>query len=153
MEKYDFLRKIITNNNASVKILVLAPTYNDIEKKTLQKLVKELKTKLIKDEIKISGTLKSGENMPEAVLKMSKSIGADMIAITINIDPAFKQFFIGSFEQHIVNHATIPVLSIRPKLAKPDSQVVIQQIHESFPSSNTRMYVLTVLKYFLLRII
>ena len=134
VEKYDFLRKIIVNNSASVKILVLAPTYNDDEKKTLQKLAKELKAKLIEDGIKISGNLKSGGNMPEAVLKMSKSIGADMIVITMNIDPAFKQFFIGPFEQHIVNHAAVPVLSIRPKLARPDSQVVIQQIHESFPA-------------------
>ena len=132
-EKYDFLRKIIRHNYTSIKILILAPTYNDLEKKTLRKLAKELKTKLIEDEIKISGKLKSGENMPEAVLKMSKSISADMIVITVKNDPAFKQFFIGPFEQHIVNHARVPVLSIRPQLASPDSQVVIQQIHESFP--------------------
>ena len=57
-----------------------------------------------------------------------------VIVITSNISSDFKQFFIGSFEQHIINHATIPVLSIKPKLANPDSQIVIQQIHESFPS-------------------
>ena len=87
-----------------------------------------------KDKIKISGALKVGTKMPQAVLKMSKSIDADMIIITSNISSDFKQFFIGPFEQHIVNHATMPVLIIRPKLAKPDSQVVIQQIHESLPS-------------------
>lgn len=134
VEKYDFLRKIIKNDNASVNILILAPTYNDDEKKTLQKLAKELKAKLIEDKIKITGNLKSGGNMPEAVLKMSKSIGADMIVITMNIDPAFKQFFIGPFEQHIVNHADVPVLCISPKLTRPDLQGVIQQIHESFPA-------------------
>ncbi|HJS55349.1 MAG TPA: universal stress protein [Chitinophagaceae bacterium] len=133
VEKYDFLRKLIRHNYPSIKILILAPTYNDLEKETLQELVKKLKTKLKDDGIKISGSLISGTNMTEAVLKTSKSIGADMIVITVTTDPAFKQFFIGPFEQHVVNHSTVPVLSIRPKLASPDSQVVIQQIHESFP--------------------
>ena len=127
------MRKIIRRNNTSIKILILAPSYNDFEKKTLRKLVKELKRKLIGDKIEISGKLKSGKNMPEAVLKMSKSIDADMIVITVKTDPAFKQFFIGPFEQHIVNHARVPVLSIRPQLTSSDSQVVVQQIHESFP--------------------
>ena len=134
VEKYDFLRKFIGRNNISLKILILAPTYDDLEKKTLRKLVKELKTKLIEDKIKISGVLKSGRNMPKAVLKMSKSIDADMIVITVETDPAFKQFFIGPFEQHIVNHARVPVLSIRPQSASLDSHVVIQQLHESFPA-------------------
>jgi nucleotide-binding universal stress UspA family protein len=137
VEKYDFLRKFMGHNCPSIKILILAPTYNDIEKKMLQKLVKELKTKLIEDEIKLSGKLKSGKNMAKAVLMTSKSIGADMIVITESTDPAFKQFFIGPFEQHVVNQATVPVLSIRPKLTSPDSQVVIQQIHESFPARRT----------------
>jgi nucleotide-binding universal stress UspA family protein len=133
VEKYDFLRKIMRHNSMSIKVLILAPTYNDREKKILRKLVRELKTKLIEDEIKISGSLKSGGNMPKAVLKMSKSIGADMIVITVKNEAAFKQFFIGPFEQRILNHARVPVLSIRPKLATSDSQAMIQQIHESLP--------------------
>ncbi|HEX6846462.1 MAG TPA: universal stress protein [Chitinophagaceae bacterium] len=134
VEKYDFLRKLIGHNHASIKILILATTYNDLEKNKLQKLVQELKTKLAEDEIKISGDMKTGGNMPEAVLNMSKSIRADIVVITINADSNLKQFFIGPFEQHIVNHAVVPVLSIRPKLANPDLPVAIQYVHESFPN-------------------
>jgi nucleotide-binding universal stress UspA family protein len=97
-------------------------------------LVKELKTKVIEDGIKISGSLKSGGNMPKAVLRMSKSVGADMIVITLKNEATLNQVFIGPFEQYIVNHATVPVLSIRPKLTSSDSPVIKQQIHESFPS-------------------
>jgi nucleotide-binding universal stress UspA family protein len=132
-EKYDFLRKIIGHTDAAIKILVLATTYNDPEKKLLHKFVRELKVKLTQDEVEISGNVKAGKYVPGAVLKMSRSIDADMIAITVNNDPGFKQFFLGPFEQQIINHATVPVLSVRPKLVSPDSQVVIQQIHESFP--------------------
>jgi hypothetical protein len=78
--------------------------------------------------------MKSGGNLPEAVLNMSKSIDADIIVITISADSDFKQFFIGPFEQHIVNHAVVPVLSIKPKLRSPDLQIAIQHINESFPS-------------------
>lgn len=133
IEKYDFLSKIIGHKYAAIKILVLAAAYNEQEKKLLHQFVKELKVKLIQDDIKISGNIKAGKYLPGAVLRMAKSAEADMIVITVNNDPAFKQFFIGSFEQHIINHATVPVLSIRPKLANTDSQVVIQQMHESFP--------------------
>jgi len=134
IEKYDFLRKSIKPAEAAIDILVLASTYDEKEKKVLQNLVKELKKKSIKDNIKISGTLKIGFKMPQAVLKMSKSIDADMIAITSLSNLDHKQIYIGPFEQHIVNHATMPVLSVKPKLAIPDSQVVVQQIHESFPN-------------------
>jgi nucleotide-binding universal stress UspA family protein len=134
IEKYDFLRKIITNTYASINLLVLAHTYNDEEKMLLQNLVKELKTKTVKDKIKVSGTLKVGEKMPQAVLKMSKYVDPDVIVLTSSLDCDLKQFFIGSFEQHIVNHATVPVLSIKPKLASPNLSIVIQQVHESFPT-------------------
>ena len=103
----------------------------------LHKLAKELKAKLIEDEIKFSGKLKSGGNIAEAVLTTSESIGADMIVITQSTDPTIKQFFIGPFEQHVANQATVPVLSIRPELDSPGSQVVIQQIHESFSTRRT----------------
>ena len=134
IEKYDFLLKLVAQAKASIDILILASTYDKTEKELLQNLVKELKRKVTKDKIKISGALKVGTKMPQAVLNMSKSIDADMIVITRNFDSGFKQFFIDPFEQRIVNHATVPVLSVRPKLTSPDLQVAIQQIHESFPN-------------------
>jgi len=134
IEKYDFLKKLIGDTSASIDILILASCFDEIEKKLLKSLVKELTTKAEKDKIKISGSLKVGSKMSHSVLKMSKSIEADMIVVTSNISSDFKQFFIGPFEQHIVNHATIPVLSVKAKLTNPDSQLVIQQVHESFPS-------------------
>jgi len=134
IEKYEFLRKLIPPTEASIEILVLASTYDEKEKKELQDLVKELKKRITNDNTQISGILKVGAKMSQTVLKISKSVDADMIVIASVINPDHKQFFIGPFEQHIVNHATMPVLTIKPKVAIPDSQVVIQQIHESFPS-------------------
>ena len=134
IEKYDFLQKLIAPTSASIDILILASTFDEKEKELLKGLVKKLKTKVARDKIKISGSLKVGKKMSGSVLKASKSIEADMIVVTSNISSDFKQFFIGPFEQRIVNHATIPVLSVKAKLTNPDSQVVIQQIHESFPS-------------------
>jgi len=133
IEKYDFLKRLIGDTSASLDILILASSFDE-EKKLLKSLVKELKTKAEKDKIKISGSLKTGKKMSHEVLKVSKSIEADMIVVTSDISSDFKQFLIGPFEQHIVNHATMPVLSVKAKLTNPDSQVVIQQIHESLPS-------------------
>jgi nucleotide-binding universal stress UspA family protein len=131
IEKYDWVRKIITNDSAFMNLLVLAHTYEGEEKKLLQNLVKEIKAKAIKDKIKVSGTLKVGEKMSQAALKMSKYADPDVIVLTSSADCDLKQFFIGPFEQHIVNHADVPVLSIKPKLVYPNLSVDIQQVHES----------------------
>ena len=134
IEKYDWVRKIVTNDSASMTLLVLAHTYDGEEKKLLQNFVKALKAKTIKDKIKVSGTLKVGEKMPQAVLKMSKYIDPDVIVLTSSADSNLKQFFIGPFEQHVVNHVNVPVLSIKPKLVYPNLSVGIQQVHESSPT-------------------
>jgi nucleotide-binding universal stress UspA family protein len=134
IEKYDFVKKLIPGEPAAINLLVLAHTYNDEEKKFLRSSVKELKTKALKDGIKVSGTLKLGENMPRAVLKMSKYTDPDMIILTSSAGGELKQFFLGPFEQHVINHARVPVLSIKPQLANHDLQIVIQQVHESLPA-------------------
>ena len=132
-EKYDYLMKMIADTQPSMEVMVLASTYDEREKRLLQNLVKELKRKAIKDKIKISETLKVGNKMSKSVLKMSKAINADLIVLT-DSNSDLKQFFIGPFEQHIINHATMPVLSVRSQLESADLQVAIQQIHESFPN-------------------
>ena len=131
--KYDYLMKIIANTQPSMEIMVLASTYDEREKKLLQNLVKEVKRKAAKDKVKISDSLKVGNKMSKSVLKMSKSINADLIVLT-DANSDLKQFFIGPFEQHIINHATMPVLNVRSQLESSDLQVAIQQIHESFPN-------------------
>jgi nucleotide-binding universal stress UspA family protein len=133
IEKYDSVRKIITTD-ASMNLLVLAQTYNEEEKMLLHNFVKELKAKASKDQIKVSGTLKVGKKMPQAVLKMSRYFDSDLIALTSSTDSELKQFFIGPFEQHIVNHANVPVLSIKPKLTSHNLSANFQQLHESFPT-------------------
>ena len=132
-EKYDYLMKIIANSQPSLAIMVLASTYDEKEKKLLQNLVKEVKRKAAKDKVKISDTLKVGNKMSKSVLKMSKSINADLIVLT-DTNSELKQFFIGPFEQHIINHATMPVLNVRSQLESADLQIAVQQIHESFPN-------------------
>jgi nucleotide-binding universal stress UspA family protein len=132
-EKYDYLMKIVANTQPSMEIMVLASTYDEREKRLLQNLIKEVKRKAAKDKVKISESLKVGNKMSKSVLKMSKSINADLIVLT-DANSDLKQFFIGPFEQHIINHATMPVLNVRSQLESVDLQVAIQQIHESFPN-------------------
>jgi nucleotide-binding universal stress UspA family protein len=132
-EKYDYLMKIVANTQPSMEIMVLASTYDEREKRLLQNLIKEVKRKAVKDKVKISESLKVGNKMSKSVLKMSKSINADLIVLT-DANSDLKQFFIGPFEQHIINHATMPVLNVRSQLESVDLQVAIQQIHESFPN-------------------
>jgi hypothetical protein len=51
-------------------------------------------------------------------MEMAERQEADLIVITANLDDEFKSFFVGPFEQKVINHSKIPVLSIK----SPDGQ-------------------------------
>ena len=131
--KYDLMHKIIGTGYSSLKIVMLAKPQATAGGELLSRLANELWQELSNREIKDPGNLVFCENDAAAVLKMSLSSQADMVVIGLSGNTTFKEFFIGPFEQHIVNHASMPVLSLRSALTSPDSQLVIRQIHESYP--------------------
>lgn len=117
LEKYDFIRKIIRKNEASIKILGLATDY-DKEVDLMKNLAMQMKEKLRDDEVRASTYFKIGKNMAEEVLKIASLIETDLIVITTTIDSSFKKLFFGHYTRHIINHARFPVLSIKPACAK-----------------------------------
>jgi nucleotide-binding universal stress UspA family protein len=59
-----------------------------------------------------------GKNVAELVVNYAKEIDADLIMIMSKAELNFKEFFIGTTSQRIVNLSDIPVLSIRPMVRK-----------------------------------
>lgn len=115
LQKYDFLRKIIRQNKAVLHVLVIPSTpqadaYNWVEKQA-EGLSKTLKEDAVTCEIHI---MPPTDQVAEDVLQAGMNQAVDLIAITATLDFGIQEFFVGPYTQQIVNHAKIPVLSIRP---------------------------------------
>lgn len=113
MNKYDFLEPIIEKNKARLLIAALSLPGEIVNRNSLDddisKLVATLKT---------SGTdFKSYfyvcANYAKKLFELSEQTKADLIVINATLDYEWKDFFIGPYTQQVVNHSTIPVLSIR----------------------------------------
>lgn len=59
-----------------------------------------------------------GKNIAEMVVQYGKEIEADLIMIMSKGELNFKEFFIGTTAQQIINISDIPVISIRPMVRK-----------------------------------
>lgn len=112
-ERYDFIEPIIEKNNAELIIAGLSQIGEVYKLDMLNEEIKELGISL-----RIHDTaFKSGyyvcKNYANKVLELAKREKVDLIVITASLDYKWRQFFIGPYAQQVVNHATVPVLSIR----------------------------------------
>lgn len=113
LEKYDFIKPIIQSNNSELLILGLSlrsEIFNiDDRKKELLQLGKSLAKNMTtyKSEFCVCN------NYAKKVLERARKQKVDLIVINATLDYNWSDFFVGPYTQQIVNHASIPVLSIR----------------------------------------
>jgi nucleotide-binding universal stress UspA family protein len=115
IDKYDFVSNIIKKNNAELIILGFKNTTDTNDLKTIEQHIENLKTKLVEDEVTATINYYTGDDFISAFWDFQKRLATDLIVITANIDNSFKNLFVGPFTQQIVNHAKVPVLSIKPE--------------------------------------
>jgi len=132
IEKYDFIRKIIRNNDATLKVLGLVENYDhDVE--LIKDLASQLNDKLKEDKVQASVYFKVGENMAEEVLKMATILDSDLIVVTTTLDASCNQCnVIGPFTKYVFNHAHFPVLSVKPSNADKPLNVMPQHLQNTF---------------------
>lgn len=120
LEKYTFLRKIIRHNQAILLVLGIPDSDQSIDTNWVKAKISQLNSDLLEDNVRsLTQILKPTKRAAAAVLEKADDEQADLIAITANLDHDFRDFFIGPYTQQIVNHAKVPILSIRP--FKPSS--------------------------------
>jgi nucleotide-binding universal stress UspA family protein len=56
-----------------------------------------------------------GGNITNLTIEYAKSVNADAIIIMTEQEPQIGSFFLGKFAQQMVNHSTIPVISVAPR--------------------------------------
>ncbi|RDB06708.1 universal stress protein [Runella aurantiaca] len=114
LEKYEFARKIIQKNDAKLIVMGvlerLGPHNFDELNKEASQLINNLKT----DGVQLQTEFHFCDSLAEIILEKAHLLDVDLLIITASIDYQIKNSFIGPFAQQIVNHANVPVLSIRP---------------------------------------
>jgi nucleotide-binding universal stress UspA family protein len=114
LEKYDFLRKIIQKNKSVLVVLGLQDENDERAYGRIESMILRLKNMLNEDNVLYltSQEVPSGRTA-NLVLDTAEREKNDLIAITATLDREVSEFFIGPYAQQIVNHAKVPVLSIR----------------------------------------
>ncbi|WP_373549955.1 universal stress protein [Haliscomenobacter sp.] len=135
LDKYQHLRKIIQKNKAKLIVLgiVKSPAAKSIQ--SIQHSINYLDHELKRDEVKAVLKISTSPKPAEQVLRFAKQESIDLIAITADFDYEIADFFIGPFTQQIVNHASVPVVSIRPGVMASEGAEIIKQMQEALYQS------------------
>ena len=115
LEKYNFARRIIQQNNAELIVLALHPPEEVISIDQLQQQVAALDEQFARDNVRSRTLFCPTDLVAETVLQKAEELHADLLIITATLDTTQQDFFIGPFTQQIVHNAHVPVLSIRPQ--------------------------------------
>ncbi|MEO6548439.1 MAG: universal stress protein [Ferruginibacter sp.] len=113
LQKYDFIQQMVKKDEATLKVLGLS-TNGDDDIVLVKSLTAQLKEKIKVDHVYASTYCKVGENMEEEVLKIASLMNADLIVLTAGIDSLYNKRMVGHYTKHVINHAHLPVLCIRP---------------------------------------
>lgn len=113
MEKYDFIKPVIEKNNSELIILGLSLNSEIFNIEDRKKELLQLGSSLGINSTKFSSEFQVCKNYAKNVLVAAKKNKVDLIVINATLDYSWNQFFIGPYAQQIVNHAKVPVLSIR----------------------------------------
>lgn len=114
LDKYFYARPIIEKNNSELLLLGLTDMKNTRDTKDLLLLVETIKDQLHNDNIRFQTSYCPDEDFATEVIKTVIKMDIDLIILTANLDIDWKSFFIGPFVQQVLNHSSIPVLSIKP---------------------------------------
>jgi nucleotide-binding universal stress UspA family protein len=114
LEKYDFIRPIISKNNAQLVVLGIANDYPREKITKVIEMVDQLRDRLTEDGVKTEIKYSISNKIAERVLAAAKKNEVDLIVITASLDKSLKNLFVGPYAQQIVNHARVPILSILP---------------------------------------
>ncbi len=127
LEKYDFARRIIRKNNAKLIVMGVLERLGNHTFEALNDEAAKLIKVIEEDGVSVETQFHFSDTLAETILEKANELEVDLLVVTASLDYQIKELFIGPFDQQIVNHAKVPVLSIRPH---PSPQEGAQTKHE-----------------------
>jgi nucleotide-binding universal stress UspA family protein len=115
-EKVNFAIDMGKIFGATIHVLGIDTEFTAAHKKKIKLEAEQIKKLIEKNGLASSTKIISHSYAGETVLNYASDINADLIISMSDLDKMdITEYFTGPFAQQIVNHSTIPVLSIRPK--------------------------------------
>lgn len=114
-QKAPFAATLARAFDAEVHILKLYSTSVEAVRATVDAYARQV-TEFFEDEgVDTIIDEKEADNITNTTLEYSREIGANLIVIMTEQEKTAMNWFLGTFANQMINHAEIPVLSIRPK--------------------------------------
>ncbi len=113
LEKYDFSREIIQKNKAELIVLGVMEYFGKDSVESMDKETNRLVKTAKADGVSLKTVFHFCDSLASTILAKTLQYSADLLIVTSTLDCKLKEFFVGPFARQIVNHAKIPVLSIR----------------------------------------
>jgi nucleotide-binding universal stress UspA family protein len=114
-EKVDYAIRMAELYSAKVHVLGIDTDDDEAQLKKIELEAIQIKRIVEKHGLTCSVKVKSSPYVAEKVLKYAKKKNIDLIVIMADIDRMrISELFMGPFAQQMVNHSSIPILSIRP---------------------------------------
>jgi nucleotide-binding universal stress UspA family protein len=105
-------------HGAAIRVVSVLLTNDEFLVNRLTRQLAQVKTFLEKEGVECTAEIvknvKGKETLAQNILEYAKQVDGDLIMIMTQQEVDFVKYFIGSAAQEIINHSTIPVLSITP---------------------------------------
>jgi nucleotide-binding universal stress UspA family protein len=114
-EKVDYTIRMAEIYKAKILVLGIDIDEDKAQVKKLTLEAEQIKRIVEKHGIECSIKIKSSPYLADKILKYAEKKSIDLIVIMSDLDwTAISEFFMGPYAQQMINHSTIPILSIRP---------------------------------------
>jgi nucleotide-binding universal stress UspA family protein len=110
---------------SAVKVMTVVASEDEFLINKLQRQMDQVIGFIGEQGISCSGEFVHHKDISESVLEYAKKVNADLIVIMTQKELEWKEFFIGTESQQIINESEIPVCSIRPMQRKDTTEFVI----------------------------
>lgn len=101
--------------NSEIHILSLYSTPLKSVQKRVDNYARQVAEYCEERKIKYVPVTKESENITRTTIDYAEAVGAEMIAIMTEQESTTANIFLGPYAQQMVNHSTVPVLSMRAK--------------------------------------
>ena len=101
--------------NAEVHVLSLYSTPLKSVQKRVDNYARQVMEFFDEKDISYVPVIKESDNITRTTIDYAESVGADLIAIMTEQETTTANIFLGPYAQQMINHSTIPVLSMRAK--------------------------------------
>ncbi len=111
--------------NSTVKVMSVIDIEDEFLVNKLERQMDQVVEFISNHQINCSGEFFKHKDISEGVLAYAEQINADLIIIMTQKELEWKEFFVGTESQQIINNCEIPVCSIRPIQRKDTTEFVI----------------------------